>query len=277
MNMIDDLISQLRLEGGGGGGGGEGERVGKERRGRDDHVGEQEAKVAKALQAKRDAETAELYGKLREHYQQSLQSMDRRMRKVLDDFSAKCEPAEGVLSASTKFIQFRKLQEEKVVAVKRKLDERYIRNLAILEERAAAKEAAPVKPLDRYNVDEYEKQSAILLAWYNAHISNPYPAKEDKIALMAQTGLSQRSLNHWFSNRRIRDRKKADDENLKNKRKAQMDGDGVAGAGTSADQDREQVKEEEMQCDASSTPAEMLFSFRADTDWAESMLNEVKE
>lgn len=43
-----------------------------------------------------------------------------------------------------------------------------------------------------------------LLDWFNAHLDDPYPTKEEKSELAAQVGQTFDQVNNWFINRRIR-------------------------------------------------------------------------
>lgn len=44
----------------------------------------------------------------------------------------------------------------------------------------------------------------ILKLWFNEHIENPYPSKEEKVMLASKTNLTLRQINNWFVNQRGR-------------------------------------------------------------------------
>ncbi|KAL0481109.1 hypothetical protein AKO1_012898 [Acrasis kona] len=55
----------------------------------------------------------------------------------------------------------------------------------------------------------YTKEvSDVLNGWYNSHIDSPYPSEEEKKIMCNQCGLTLLQLNNWFSNKRIREKKK---------------------------------------------------------------------
>jgi len=55
----------------------------------------------------------------------------------------------------------------------------------------------------------YSKEvSEILNSWYNDHITSPYPNEEEKRDLCNACGLTLLQLNNWFSNKRIREKKR---------------------------------------------------------------------
>lgn len=59
-----------------------------------------------------------------------------------------------------------------------------------------------------------EEAKAKLEAWFNTHQSNPYPTKEDKEALSAESGLSTTQVSSYFEKQR------AKKKGLKRKRKS---------------------------------------------------------
>jgi Homeobox KN domain len=50
------------------------------------------------------------------------------------------------------------------------------------------------------------RPSDVLKAWYAANLTNPYPTKTQRAELIERSGLSSRSLTHWFTNARSRGR-----------------------------------------------------------------------
>uniref|UniRef100_A0AC34FKN5 Homeobox domain-containing protein n=1 Tax=Panagrolaimus sp. ES5 TaxID=591445 RepID=A0AC34FKN5_9BILA len=55
--------------------------------------------------------------------------------------------------------------------------------------------------------------SKVLLDWFNAHISKPYPEAEERQMLREQTGFNDTQIGDWFRNRR-RNIKKANNGNV---------------------------------------------------------------
>uniref|UniRef100_A0AC34GEH1 Homeobox domain-containing protein n=1 Tax=Panagrolaimus sp. ES5 TaxID=591445 RepID=A0AC34GEH1_9BILA len=55
--------------------------------------------------------------------------------------------------------------------------------------------------------------SKVLLDWFNAHFSNPYPEAEERQMLREQTGFNDTQIGDWFRNRR-RNIKKANNGNV---------------------------------------------------------------
>ncbi|KAK3089683.1 hypothetical protein FSP39_005582 [Pinctada imbricata] len=49
-----------------------------------------------------------------------------------------------------------------------------------------------------------DEQTAILSAWYSQHINYPYPAEEDVASLTEATGLNDKQVKKWMSNKRVR-------------------------------------------------------------------------
>eukprot|EP00954_Amorphochlora_amoebiformis_P021375 1345971-Amorphochlora_amoeboformis.AAC.1 len=47
----------------------------------------------------------------------------------------------------------------------------------------------------------------ILAQWFNDHVIDPYPTDEERDELRLKTGLSDKQIHHWFTNRRKRDTK----------------------------------------------------------------------
>jgi uncharacterized protein YacL (UPF0231 family) len=45
-----------------------------------------------------------------------------------------------------------------------------------------------------------------LHTWFNDHLSNPYPSKDDVLQLMCQTSLTETQIGNWFANTRRRNR-----------------------------------------------------------------------
>jgi predicted RNA-binding protein with RPS1 domain len=55
----------------------------------------------------------------------------------------------------------------------------------------------------------YSKEvSEVLNNWYLSHLDSPYPNEDEKRELCAMCGLTLLQLNNWFSNKRIREKKK---------------------------------------------------------------------
>eukprot|EP00122_Pirum_gemmata_P015330 Pgem_evm1s14326 len=52
------------------------------------------------------------------------------------------------------------------------------------------------------NVKTPSKHSQILENWFDEHKTNPYPQRQEKLALSEQTGLTLTQVNWWFINRR---------------------------------------------------------------------------
>lgn len=63
-------------------------------------------------------------------------------------------------------------------------------------------EAIPTEPAAAKHF--VRKGGRILKRWFDTHEDNPYPSKEDKIALEKETGFSQSRISTWFANARRR-------------------------------------------------------------------------
>lgn len=49
----------------------------------------------------------------------------------------------------------------------------------------------------------------VLMRWWEAHSSDPYPSEEEKAVLASAANLTLVQVNNWFSNKRVRSKKRA--------------------------------------------------------------------
>lgn len=146
--------------------------------------------VAKLNQAKQkfESEIAKLNVTSNEFCNQIMISLKEQSlrRPILDE-----EPSIKIAIVQTKFYHLKRQLKQYVM--------KGLRSLQMENAKAPKRKNLPTEACD------------ILLKWFLAHLSGPagpYPSEDDKVQLSKLTNLSIKQINYWFSNKRMRYKRK---------------------------------------------------------------------